>query len=301
MLDPDAVKAAEAGGGKLEDRVRLADLADAGWTVAAVGARGPTARRRSRCRSRSRRRTRWPGSSRELSGPNGPLQRRRRRRRDHGAALHELLGDRRRSTSPRSRPASPPTPTLVGRRSRTQQVDVNAIDQSLLAAAPRRRVGGEGGGELPGGSQHHGQRREPGSGVPIDASTSVLDTRRIVLLVRRGGAGRARDRRAARSAVAVAAVPRAPACAASSVHARVDGETDALAGGVGGDELSHPSPYRPGGEDATPARERSTAAPSAAASRRAGWGAARRARRGARWSRMRRAPARRRARRLGGA
>src|SRR5262245_57425695 len=32
-LDADAVKAAEAGGGKLEDRVRLADLSKAGWTV----------------------------------------------------------------------------------------------------------------------------------------------------------------------------------------------------------------------------------------------------------------------------
>jgi len=33
VLDPDAVKAAESGGGKLEDRVRLGDLTDAGWTV----------------------------------------------------------------------------------------------------------------------------------------------------------------------------------------------------------------------------------------------------------------------------
>ena len=32
-LDPDAVKAAESGGGKLEDRVRLGDLAAGGWTV----------------------------------------------------------------------------------------------------------------------------------------------------------------------------------------------------------------------------------------------------------------------------
>ena len=33
VLDPDAVKATEAGGGKLEDRVRVGDLAAAGWTV----------------------------------------------------------------------------------------------------------------------------------------------------------------------------------------------------------------------------------------------------------------------------
>src|SRR5438105_12656811 len=33
VLDPDAVKAAEAGGGKLEDRVRLGDLTKARWTV----------------------------------------------------------------------------------------------------------------------------------------------------------------------------------------------------------------------------------------------------------------------------
>ncbi len=32
-LDSDAVRAAEAGGGKLEDRVRLADLGAAGWKV----------------------------------------------------------------------------------------------------------------------------------------------------------------------------------------------------------------------------------------------------------------------------
>src|SRR5690349_12657373 len=33
VLDPDAVKAAESGGGKLEDRVRLSDLSQAGWTL----------------------------------------------------------------------------------------------------------------------------------------------------------------------------------------------------------------------------------------------------------------------------
>ena len=33
VLDPDAVKSAESGGGKLEDRVRLGDLAPAGWTA----------------------------------------------------------------------------------------------------------------------------------------------------------------------------------------------------------------------------------------------------------------------------
>ena len=39
VLDPDAVQAAEAGGGKLEDRVRLGDLTDGGLDGAAVGAR----------------------------------------------------------------------------------------------------------------------------------------------------------------------------------------------------------------------------------------------------------------------
>ena len=33
VLDPDAVKAAESGGGKLEERVRLGDLGAHGWTV----------------------------------------------------------------------------------------------------------------------------------------------------------------------------------------------------------------------------------------------------------------------------
>src|SRR6476661_6205504 len=34
LLDPAAVRAAEVGGAKLAERVRLADLAGAGWTVA---------------------------------------------------------------------------------------------------------------------------------------------------------------------------------------------------------------------------------------------------------------------------
>lgn len=34
-LDPDAVAAAESGGGTLEERLRLSDLADAGWSVGA--------------------------------------------------------------------------------------------------------------------------------------------------------------------------------------------------------------------------------------------------------------------------
>src|SRR2546430_2161478 len=39
-LDADAVQNAQAGGGRLEDRVRLGDLQAAGWTVA-PGRRGP--------------------------------------------------------------------------------------------------------------------------------------------------------------------------------------------------------------------------------------------------------------------
>ena len=73
VLDPDAVRTAEAGGGKLEDRVRLSDLAAAHWTVsqwqrALDGSATITATKQF---SRPSQVTEIIG---EISGPNGPLR-----------------------------------------------------------------------------------------------------------------------------------------------------------------------------------------------------------------------------------
>jgi len=175
MLDPDAVKAAESGGGKLEERVRLGDVAAAGWSVqpwarAADGSAAIT-----------------------LSKPfHDPAQ--------ATAILHELNGT-----------AGPLRDATVTRDSRTfstsyratanldlkdlqtgltsdkdvvgsllaQSVDAGAVDQWLLAdlrqsLAVTMKV------KLPGGNTVvHGA---PGAVTPVEASTSVLDTTRVILV-----------------------------------------------------------------------------------------------------------------------
>ena len=108
-LDPDAVQAAEAGGGKLEDRVRLADLAAAGWTVLAVGAQradGTAAITLSKPFSSP---DEVAGIIDEISGTVGPLKNVRAVR-DRGA-VSTVTTSPATSTSPRCRPASPPIPT----------------------------------------------------------------------------------------------------------------------------------------------------------------------------------------------
>ena len=73
VLDPDAVRAAEAGGGKLEDRVRLADLTKAGWTVQ-PWARAADGSAQIVLSKRFTSPDQVAGIMREVSGTTGPLR-----------------------------------------------------------------------------------------------------------------------------------------------------------------------------------------------------------------------------------
>ena len=127
------------------------DLTDAGWTVAAVGAPRPTGRRRSRCRSRSRRRIRWPGIMRELNGADGPLRDvpRDARPRCSFSTSYSATGSLDLEELQTGLTADPD----AGRgRCTSQSVDVDAIDQSLLADI-REAFGFAGGGRA--ARRHH--------------------------------------------------------------------------------------------------------------------------------------------------
>lgn len=175
VLDPGAVQAAEAGGGKLEERVRLGDLAAGGWTItpwvrhndgsATVSLSKPFARPDE-----------VAGILGEVSGTVGPLKNVSAVR-DRGAVStrYDVTGDIDLTALQTGIAADPDLVTkLTG-----QQIDVNALDASLadqLASSLSLRVVAK----LPGGTTTF--VGEAGKTVPIDASTSVLDTRRIGLI-----------------------------------------------------------------------------------------------------------------------
>jgi hypothetical protein len=176
VLDADAVKAAEAGGGKLEERVRLGDLTQAGWTVKPW--------RRARDGSAEivlskpfSSPSQVAGILREVSGTTGPL-RNVTVTRDEGLfstsySAHGTLDLQGLQTGLTT------DPDVVASLT-NQQVDVNAIDQSLLADL-REAFGLKLAIDLPG-------RATTVSGVSgkttaVDTSSSVLDTERVVLVV----------------------------------------------------------------------------------------------------------------------
>ena len=176
VLDPGAVQAAEAGGGKLEDRVRLGDLAAGGWTVApwARGADGSASLTLSKPFANP---DEVAGILGEVSGTAGPLKNVKAVR-DRGAVStrYGLTGDVDLTALQTGIAADPDLlAKLTG-----QQIDVKALDVALvdqLAKSLSLRVVAK----LPGGTPTFvGQA---GKAVPIDASTSVLDTRRIGLVL----------------------------------------------------------------------------------------------------------------------
>ena len=175
-LDADAVRAAETGGGHLEDRVRLADLRHAGWTVRPwVRAKDGSARLSvSKAFGTP---AQLASVLREVNGTAGPVRDvqltrddgllttdyRVRGRLDLGAAGTGITGD----------------PAVVQSLS-AQHVDPAAVDAALLgqlrSALHVRVVVAS-----PGGTRTVVGR--PGASVPIDVSTSVADTRRLLLAV----------------------------------------------------------------------------------------------------------------------
>jgi hypothetical protein len=176
VLDPDAVKAAEAGGGKLEDRVRLADLTTAGWTVqpwarAADGSAQVVLTKPFDSPSQV------AGIMDEVSGTAGPL-RAVSVTRDRGllSTTYDVHGA---VDLAQLQTGITTDPDVVASLT-NQQVDVNAIDQSLLATirdsfALKVQV------EVPGAKQT--VSGVAGKSTPIDASSSVLDSTRVVLIV----------------------------------------------------------------------------------------------------------------------
>ncbi|HXY92979.1 MAG TPA: hypothetical protein VEP49_10920 [Acidimicrobiia bacterium] len=175
-LDAEAVQDAEVGGAKLEDRVRLGDLTAAGWKVSPWVRSGAGSAQIELSKPFETPAQVAPIIN-EISGPNGPL-RDFSASRDRGAASTKyavrgaldlaaigtgVTGDQ----------------DLVNALT-NQQVDVGAIDQSLLAEL-RDSVTVSVVVKLPDGSTTTVDG-VPGKRLPVDASASVLDTRRVVLL-----------------------------------------------------------------------------------------------------------------------
>lgn len=175
-LDAEAVGEAEAGGGKLEDRVRLGDLTAAGWTVA-PWVRSDAGTAQIDLSKPFSSPDQVAGIITEISGANGPL-RDVRATRDRGAAStnYSVTGAVDLGAIQTGVTADQ---DLVNALT-NQQVDVNAIDQALLTEL-RNSVSVSVVVNFPNGTSTTvngiaGQR------VPIDVSTSILNTRRLVLL-----------------------------------------------------------------------------------------------------------------------
>jgi hypothetical protein len=175
VLDADAVRAAEAGGGKLEDRVRLGDLAQAGWT-AGSWVRAPDGTARITLSKPFSSPSDVAGIMHELNGTAGPL-RDVTVTRDVGtfATTYQAKGTLDLQQLQTGLTADQDVVgSLVG-----QRVDVNAVDQQLLAdlkdaLAVHVKL------DLPGKTTTVDGVN--GRTTAIDESTSVLDTTRVVLV-----------------------------------------------------------------------------------------------------------------------
>jgi hypothetical protein len=175
VLDPDAVKAAESGGGKLEDRIRLGDLAKAGWTVqpwarAADGSAALTLTKPFRTPEQA------TAIVKEINGTAGPL-RDVTVTRDSGtfSTSYATTG----TVDLKDVQTGLTTDKDVIGTLLAQGVDAGAVDQSLLADL-RDSVGVTVKVALPGGTTV--VKGVNGQTSPIAASTSVLDTTRVVLV-----------------------------------------------------------------------------------------------------------------------
>jgi hypothetical protein len=175
-LDADAVQNAEAGGGRLEDRVRLGDLQPAGWKVS-TWKRAPDGSATLALQKNFA----DPGDVarvfEELNGKNGPLR---------GVALerdHKLVFTRYKVTGvadlSQLTAGIAADPELAAQLS-GQRVDLTQIDQQLTqeirdAFHVRIRI------DLPGGTKV--LSAEPGKQVSLATSTTRVDTTRALLVV----------------------------------------------------------------------------------------------------------------------
>jgi len=176
-LDADAVRAAEAGGGKLEDRVRLGDLPAAGWVVsrwtrAADGSAAVMISKRF-------------GSPVELrkvvtglNGARGPLRDVSLRR--SASALHTKYRLDGVADLAALATGVKDDPELLAKLT-AERVDVGVLDQRLLAQVRdgfRLTVTAR----LPGGSERRWTPK-PGQRVLLRASSSTLDVAHVLWLV----------------------------------------------------------------------------------------------------------------------
>ncbi|MBM3693151.1 MAG: hypothetical protein FJW77_07660 [Actinobacteria bacterium] len=172
--DPGAVETAEAGGGSLDARVRVADLAPAGWTVA-PWVRAPDGSATLTLSKPFARVDEVPGILAELNGDAGPLRNARfTRTREFFATRYAA----RATLDPAAATAGVAADAELAAALAAQGVDVAALDQRL-AAQIRDGVRIRLVVELPG--------RDPvavstgGDGaVSLDASSSVGNRTRIV-------------------------------------------------------------------------------------------------------------------------
>ena len=174
-LDAEAVQNTEAGGGKLEDRVRLGDLQAAGWTVS------PWRRARNGSATVTLRKDfanagELAGIVAELNGNSGPLKDvKLARNRGLLSTEYKLRG-----TADLSRLTAgvAADPDLVAQLT-AQRVDVAQIEQRLAqqisdAFHLRIRI------VLPGGTKHIDPK--PGKKASLATSASQVDTTRVALL-----------------------------------------------------------------------------------------------------------------------
>jgi hypothetical protein len=208
-LDTDAVQAAEAGGAKLDQRVRLDDLRRVAWTVSPwvrTKSGGATLTLTKRFQSPDQ----VAGIVRELSGTTGPL-RGVQVSRDaawlglgHRAALRGVVDLT--SAQPGVTTDQQLVTNLTG-----QHVDVNAINLQLLAQL-RSSFSVRLVANLPG--SHRAVTARPGTRVSLDATGTTIETVRVAFLaaavilagtaalVWRRGRRRRRHRRPTRRAAA---------------------------------------------------------------------------------------------------
>ncbi len=185
-LDAEAVQNAEAGGAKLEDRVRLGDLQAAGWTVS------PWRRARNGGATLTLHKDFANAGElarvvAELNGNNGPLKGVKLARHRGVLSTDYKLSGAADLSQLTTGVAS--DPDLVARLT-AQRVDVAQIEQRLAqqindAFRLRVRI------VLPGGKTTD-TAAKPGKKVSLATSASPLDTTRVLLLVAAvvlGGAG----------------------------------------------------------------------------------------------------------------
>jgi hypothetical protein len=175
-LDADAVQNAQAGGGMLEDRVRLGDLQAAGWTVT-PWRRAPDRSATVSLRKNFANAGDLAGVIAELSGKDGPLRRvTLERNRGFLSTEYKVTGaaDLSKLTA-----GIADDPEVVAQLT-GQRVDVAQIDQRLaqqINDAFRLRIRFV----FPGGDVTE-VRPEPGKNVSLATSTSQFDTTRALLL-----------------------------------------------------------------------------------------------------------------------